>query len=55
MTDRSATAVNADEASLRSVYTTNLPEILAGLNASLVVSTYQTGKVILYSVRMRLD
>ena len=45
--NRSATAVNADEVSLRSVYTTNLPEILARLNASLVVSTYQTGKVVL--------
>ncbi len=32
---------------LRSVYTSNLPEILAQLNISLVVSTYQAGKVIL--------
>ncbi len=32
---------------LRSVYTSNLPEILAQLNISLAVSTYQAGKVIL--------
>ena len=32
---------------LRSVYTSNLPDILAQLNISLVVSTYQAGKVIL--------
>lgn len=33
--------------SLRSVFTSNFPEILANLNISLVVSTYQAGKVIL--------
>ena len=33
--------------SLRSVYTSNLPDILAQLNVSLVVSTYQAGKVVL--------
>ena len=32
---------------LRSVHTSNLPDILAQLNISLVVSTYQAGKVIL--------
>lgn len=32
---------------LRSVHTSNLPEILAQLNISLAVSTYQAGKVIL--------
>ncbi|MBL7062682.1 MAG: DUF4915 domain-containing protein [Anaerolineae bacterium] len=32
---------------LRSVYTSNLPDILARLNISLVVSTYQAGKVVL--------
>ena len=32
---------------LRSVYTSNLPEIMAQLNISLVISTYQAGKVIL--------
>ena len=32
---------------LRSVHTSNLPEILARLNISLVVSTYQAGKVVL--------
>ncbi|GAB4579692.1 MAG: TIGR03032 family protein [Anaerolineales bacterium] len=32
---------------LRSVYTSNLPDILAQLGISLVVSTYQAGKVIL--------
>ena len=32
---------------LRSVYTSNLPNILAQLNISLVVSTYQAGKVVL--------
>jgi uncharacterized protein (TIGR03032 family) len=32
--------------SLRSVHTTNLPELLARLRISLVVSTYQAGKVI---------
>ncbi len=32
---------------LRSVHTSNLPEILAQLNISLVVSTYQAGKVVL--------
>ena len=34
-------------AELRSVYTSNLPELLAQLNISLVVTTYQAGKVIL--------
>ena len=32
---------------LRSVYTSNLPEILAQLGISLVVTTYQAGKVVL--------
>ncbi len=32
---------------LRSVYTSNLPEVLDQLNISLVVSTYQAGKVVL--------
>jgi uncharacterized protein (TIGR03032 family) len=32
---------------LRSVYTSNLPDILAQLNISLAVSTYQAGKVVL--------
>jgi hypothetical protein len=32
---------------LRSIFTTGLPEIFAQLNISLVVSTYQAGKVIL--------
>ncbi len=32
---------------LRSVYTSNLPDILSQLNISLAVSTYQAGKVIL--------
>ena len=32
---------------LRSVYTSNLPNILAQLNISLVISTYQAGKVII--------
>jgi len=33
--------------SLHSTYTSNLPDILSQLNISLVVSTYQAGKVIL--------
>jgi uncharacterized protein (TIGR03032 family) len=36
-----------EDATLQSVFTTNLPKILARLNISLVVSTYQAGKVIL--------
>ena len=32
---------------LRSVYTSNLPDILAQFDVSLVVSTYQAGKVVL--------
>ena len=40
-------ASNNNTSSLRSVFTSNLPEILAQLNISLVVSTYQAGKVIL--------
>lgn len=38
--------MNTDD-QLRSVYTTNLPAILDQLGISLVVSTYQAGKVIL--------
>lgn len=44
--DSQANAGNQGEAALRSVHTTNLPELLARLNISLVVSTYQAGKVI---------
>lgn len=44
MTTDTATAQPQD---LRSVYTTGLAEIFAQLNISLVVSTYQAGKVIL--------
>jgi hypothetical protein len=40
------TDVPAAEA-LRSVHTSNLPELFARLGISLVVSTYQAGKVIL--------
>ena len=41
-------APNGHEApALRSVYTSTLPNILAQLNISLAVSTYQAGKVIL--------
>ncbi|MDY7080300.1 MAG: TIGR03032 family protein [Chloroflexota bacterium] len=36
-----------DTSGLRSVHTSNLPDILAQLEISLVVSTYQAGKVIL--------
>lgn len=45
--DPTATADKDGKDSLRSVYTSNLPEILSSLNISLVVSTYQAGKVIL--------
>lgn len=38
---------NPAEQPLRSVYTSSLPEIFAQLNISLVISTYQAGKVIL--------
>ncbi len=43
------TTNNSDDSntSLRSVFTSNLPDILDQLNISLVVSTYQAGKVIL--------
>lgn len=41
------TTAKPEEAPLRSVYTAGLPEIFAQLNISLVVSTYQAGKVIL--------
>lgn len=30
-------------------YTPNIPELLIGLNCSLVISTYQTGKVVIFS------
>jgi hypothetical protein len=33
--------------SLRSVYTSNLPDILSQLNISLAISTYQTGQIVL--------
>ena len=39
--------VSLESQPLRSVFTNSLPEILASLNISLVVSTYQAGKVIL--------
>lgn len=38
---------DSNTTALRSVYTSNLPDILAQLNISLVVSTYQAGKVVL--------
>lgn len=41
------TQPNLQEQPLRSVYTAGLPQIFAQLNISLVVSTYQAGKVIL--------
>jgi uncharacterized protein (TIGR03032 family) len=41
------TNASAQSQELRSVYTAGLPEIFAQLNISLVVSTYQAGKVIL--------
>ncbi|RIK32999.1 MAG: TIGR03032 family protein, partial [Chloroflexi bacterium] len=41
------TTPNLPEAPLHSVYTSGLPELFAQLNISLVVSTYQAGKVIL--------
>ena len=40
-------AASPDAEALRSVHTTNLPEIFKQLQISLVVSTYQAGKVIL--------
>lgn len=39
--------VHAEEGKLRSVHTSNLPGLFQQLNISLVVSTYQAGKVIL--------
>jgi uncharacterized protein (TIGR03032 family) len=41
------TSVDTVDSSLRSVHTSNLPELFAQLQISLVVSTYQAGKVIL--------
>jgi uncharacterized protein (TIGR03032 family) len=38
---------NVKTTALRSVYTSNLPEILDKLNISLVVSTYQAGKIVM--------
>lgn len=43
----SAPADDPKQDPLRSVFTSNLPEILARLNISLVVTTYQAGKVVL--------
>ena len=37
---------NCEQSTLRSVYTSNFPDILSRLNISLAVSTYQAGKVI---------
>ncbi len=51
MTDQSNSAVDPTPESaphpLRSVYTSNIPEIFGQLGISLVVTTYQAGKVIL--------
>ncbi|MCP4424948.1 MAG: DUF4915 domain-containing protein [Chloroflexi bacterium] len=45
---QNSSSPNGNEApALRSVYTSNLPNILAQLNISLAVSAYQAGKVIL--------
>jgi hypothetical protein len=38
--------LTAPEAALRSVHTSNLPALFAQLQISLVVSTYQAGKLI---------
>jgi hypothetical protein len=43
----SAPPAAATDAALRSVHTSNLPALFAQLQVSLVVSTYQAGKVIL--------
>ena len=32
-------------------YTPNVPELLQGLNCSLAISTYQTGKVVIFSAK----
>ncbi|MBE9046296.1 hypothetical protein IQ255_18100 [Pleurocapsales cyanobacterium LEGE 10410] len=40
---------------MRSVHTNNFPEILRQLNISLVVSTYQTGKVKVIPCLARLN
>src|SRR5919109_4997176 len=47
MTTTTPPAPAAPETLLRSVHTSNLPALLANLKSSLVVSTYQAGKVIL--------
>lgn len=47
MNDTPTQPNNGEAPALRSVYTSNLPNILAQLNISLAVSTYQAGKVIL--------
>ena len=32
-------------------YTPNIPELLQGLNCSIAISTYQTGKVVIFSAK----
>ena len=46
MNNQANTNINADNYLLRSVHTTNFPNILDQLGISLVVSTYQAGKLI---------
>ena len=38
---------NSEETDLRSVHTSNLPELFEQLQISLIVSTYQAGKAII--------
>lgn len=46
MSNSYSDALPLEQQPLRSVFTNSMPEILASLNISLVVSTYQAGKVI---------
>lgn len=39
--------MNESDISLRSVHTSNLPSILEALNISLLVTTYQAGKLVM--------
>ena len=51
----SSTSTESSEASdadrFRYIHSTNLPDLLESLNASLVVSTYQAGKLIVFTAR----
>jgi hypothetical protein len=40
-------APGEDQAPLRAVHTTNFPGLLRGLSASLLVTTYQAGKLVM--------